>query len=176
MKKSCRELLDSLFLTMLKVCSKVIKVSAIIVVGFVLLIVGFHLGMPVWLQITGYSDEALYSAGRECVVNTVGVDKINEEAKKVFADWEGAAEGPYDYYAHVGSCLDKVPHELSTSFTWERTLFAGSKALVLRFGCHYNYAWLVIVDPADCVFDKDNKIRRIADNIGVCFDKGKIGY
>ena len=87
MEKSYRVLLDSVFLTMLKVCSKVIKVSAIIVVGFVLLIVGFHLGMPVWLQITGYSDGALYSAGRECVVNTVGVDKINEEAKKVFADW-----------------------------------------------------------------------------------------
>ena len=168
--------MDSLFLAMLKVLSVVIKVSAIFVVGFILLIVGFHVGMPVWLQITGYSDEALYSAGRECVVNTVGVDKINEEAKKVFADWEGAAEEPYGYYAHVGSCLDKVPHELSTSFTWERTLFAGSKALVLRFGCHYNYAWLVIVDPADRVFDNDNTIRRIVDNIGVCLDLGKIGH
>jgi len=145
-----------------------VKVCAVIVVGFVSVI-----GLLVLCLTIRYSDGALYSEGKECIVDSVGVDRINDEVQEVFAesDWEWELE------PKEKSCLGKVSRELSnSSYFWERTYFGKSKALVLRFGCHYNYAWLVIVDPADRVFDKDNKIRRIADNIGVCFDKGKIGH
>ena len=83
--------------------------------------------------------------------------------------WEEVSEEPGIYYLRKDSCLGKVSRELSSLFGWYRTLVAGSKALVLRFGCHYNYVWLVIVDPASRICEKDGKVKRITDNIGVCF-------
>ena len=143
-----------------------VKGCAVIVVGFVSVI-----GLFVLCLTIRYSDEALYSEGKECIVNSVGVDRINDEVKKVFAesDWEWELEPKEE------SCLGKVSRELSNSpYFWERAHFGKSKALVLRFGCHFNYAWLVIVNPADRILDNDNRIRLIADNIGVCFDLGNI--
>ena len=164
---------------MLKLFSAVVKASAIIAIGCISVIVATRLCIVAWVYFAGYSDGALYSAGKECVINTIGVDKINEEVKKVFAEsGRETPSCPDCYLSPEDSCLHKLSLELSSSDTgtWERTLYWGSNALVLRFGCHFNYVWLVIVDPADHVFDKDNKISRIADNIGVCFDRGRIGH
>ncbi len=179
MKTLYKMLLARVLPAMLKLFSAVVKACAIIAIGCISVIVATRLCIVAWVYFAGYSDGALYSAGKECVVNTIGVDKINEEVKKVFAEsgWKELS-GSHYYSAPEDSCLRKLSRELSSSDTgtWERTMYWGYNALVLRFGCHYNYAWLVIVDPADHVFDKDNKISRIADNIGVCFDSGRIGH
>ena len=172
MKVSSRVLLARILSAMLKVFSFAIIACAAIIVCIILLVAGFHLGMPLWLHIAGYSDEGLYSRARECVVNTVGVDKINEEAKKVFADgkWEGVLE-EWDFYdAPEDSCLGRISSELHTWCDWRRTLFTGTNALVLPFGCRYNGARLVIVDPANRICDEEGKVKKIADNIGVCYD------
>ena len=176
MRAAYRALLSGIFLAMVRRVSALTKASAIIVVSILLIFVGFPLFVTIGLYVSGYSDGGLYSAGKECVVNTIGVDQINEEVRKVFAEsgWEERLWPNY-YVAPKDSCLSQVLRELSESCTWERTQYGGTKALVLRFGCHFNYAWLVIVDPADRIFYKDDKIRRIADNIGVCFDSSKIG-
>ena len=173
MRTTRRVLMARMLLAMLRLSSTLIKACAIVVVIWI----SFPLWINVGLYAFGYSDGALYSVGKDCVVNTIGVDKINEESKKVFAEngWENRSF-QYYYEAPEGSCLYKVSCELPSSGIWHRALYRGSKALVLRFGCHYNCAWLVIVDPADRVFEKDTQIRRIADNIGVCFDSCEISY
>jgi hypothetical protein len=179
MRVSYRTLAARALLAIIKVLASVVKVCAMLVIGSILVIAGFRLCVPIGLYVAGYSDGALYSAGMECVVNTIGVNVINEEAAKIFAD--GKCERLSDmseYSVNADSCLCKVSRELSSPYTWERTLFGGCDALVLRFGCHYNYAWLVIVDPGKriCYKGKENKVKRIEDNICICFDTSNIGY
>ena len=177
MRTTCRATLARMLLAMLKLIFALMKAIAIIVICVILMWISFPLWVKVGLYAFGYSDGALYSVGKECVINTIGVDRINEEVTIVFADngWEKRSDLTY-YEVPDSSCLYKLSCELPSPGAWHRTLYRGSKALVLRFGCHYNYVWLVIVDPTDRVFDNDNEIMRIGDNIGVCFDTGKIGY
>lgn len=169
-------LLARILLPMLKFISALIKACAIIVIVFVSVIGLFRLCVIVGLHARGYSDGALYSAGKECVVNTIGVDKINEEVKKVFAESDRKMlSESHLYLPPEDSRLYKVSRKLPSPGTWERTLYCGHNALVLRFGCHYNYVWLVIVDPACRVCDNDKNVKHIADNIVVCFDRKALG-
>ena len=176
MKVSYKVLLARTLRAIFKVFSVAIIACAAIIICITLLVAGFHFGMPLWLHIAGYSDEALYSKARECVVNKVDVDQINEEAKKVFADdgWEEVLRKLDFYDAPEDSCLGRISRELS-QFEWQRTLVAGSNALVLPFGCHYKRVALIIVDPANRICYNDGKVKRITDNIGVCFDPDLIG-
>ena len=169
------KLFYKLILAVVKFFYALVKTCAIIYILFVTVVGLLRLCDYIELYARGYTDGALYSAANECVVNIVGVDKINEEAKKLFdeAGWETPSL-PEFYHAPKDSSLYKVFSELQASRSWMRTLYCGYKALVLRLGCHYNYVWLVVVDPQAKIVDKNNKIRRIADNVGVCFDTGNI--
>ena len=157
----------------LKLLSSFLKMSVIFAFFCILVKVASDLCIIVCLHCSGYSDEGLYLAAKECVVNTVGVLGLNDEVEGVFSDscWaELSASSFYD--APNGGCLDKVRRTLPSSGNWSRAMFDGRHALVFRFGCHFNYAWLVIVDPKYCIRYGDDRIKRIADNIGVCSDSG----
>jgi len=157
--------------------SSFVKATVMCVVVGVGLIAALRLCSIVWCYCAGFSNKGLYSAAKKCVVETIGVDKINEEAKKVFADgcWEERIKSQY-YIAPKGSCLDKVRMELQSSDIWTRAIFGGRDALILRFGCHYNYAWLVIVNPVDHISYDDSTVRHVTDNIVIGYESGGIWY
>lgn len=144
------------------------KVCVVLAFVCILLKVGSHVFILVWLRCFGYSDEGLWLAAKECVVKIVGVHELNEEVEKAFSEsfWDDQSESLF-YNAPSGSCLDKVCKTLPSSDTWSRAMFDGRYALVLRFGCHYNYAWLIIVSPIERLSHEDSSIRYIADNIVV---------
>ena len=43
-------------------------------------------------------------------------------------------------------------------------------------GCHYNYAWLVIVNPVDHISYDDSTVRHVTDNIVIGYESGGIWY
>lgn len=132
-----------------------------------------RLGIAAYLHCSGCSDEGLFLAAKECVVSTVGILELNKEVSKVFSGSSRAEDLRASFYtAPNGGPLDNVRRALSSSSSWHRAEFDGHSALVLRFGCHYNYAWLVVVDPAYRIRYRDYRIKVIEGNIGVCFDSG----
>ena len=152
-----------------------VKAGVLCIVVGIGLIVALRLGPIVLTYCIGYSDNGLYSSAKECVVNTVGVDKINAEARKVFCDscWEGPTRSS-SYEPPRGSCLDNVSHTLPGTIGWNRKVFDGHRALVLRFGWHYNYAWLIIVNPDVHASCDGSTIRCVVDNIVVSNNSGRI--
>lgn len=159
----------------LRLNSFFVKASVIFAIVFILLVVASHIFMIIWLRLSGYSDEGLWLAAKECVVNTVGVHRLNNEVGKVFSEccWDERPESLF-YNAPLGSCMDKVLRTLPSSGTWRRANFDGRYALVLRFGCHYNYAWLIIVNPIERLSHEDCAIRHLADNIVVSYGSERI--
>ena len=152
-----------------------LKASVIIAIVCSLLIIASHVVISVWLRCSGYSDEGLFLSAKECVVNKVGVNELNEEVENVFSEsCREEHQAPLLYNTLSGGCLDKVYHALPSSAGWRRAMFDGRYALVLRFGCHYNYAWLIIVNPNEHLSQEDSTIRHLADNIVIIFESGRI--
>ena len=164
-----------MLMPILRLLSSFVKASAMFAIVCILLIAVLRLCPMVLTYCVGYSDKGLYSAAKECVVDTIGVDKVNEEARKVFSAgvWKDPSASSF-YEALNGSCLDKVCRALPSSGTWSRAMVDGHPALVLRVGWHYNYAWLIIVNPDVHIGSDGSAIRHLADNIVVSCDSGRI--
>ncbi len=161
----------------IKFLSSFVKASVVVAVGGTLLIVASHLCSIAYIRCSGYSDNELYLAAKDCVVDAVDALELNEEVENVFSDGCWTAQSASSFYSVPnGGFLDKVRRALPSSGTWSRAKFDGHNALVLRFGCHYNYAWLVVVDPSYCIRSGDDRIERITDNIGVCCNSGNVLY
>ena len=157
--------------------SFLLRMSIMFTLVCISLIVASHIVIIVWLHCSGYSDEGLYLAAEECIVNKVGVNELKEEVEKLFSNRSRVKNhAPLFYEAPSGSCLDKVCQALPSSGKWVHATFNGRSALVLRFGCHYNYAWLIIVNPVERLSREDSTVRYLSDNIVVCFESGRIGY
>ena len=142
--------------------------------GCVVLVALLLFCLSVWLYVRinfptkHYSDDELYSFAKECMVNKVGVKQFNEELAEVF---KSPSNVGWSCKAPEGSCLDKVVWELpGTPLSWWPVSFSGKKAIALRFGCHFNYAYLVVVDPSESISSDNQKVRSIAGNIAVVHD------
>lgn len=125
------------------------------------------LNVVIWA--CSYSDDDLYYVAKQSVVNTVGVRSINDEVRKVLANEVGcmnSADAAH-YRVHSGRSLDNVRCKLPNSNGWGYVKFKGCNALVLRFGCHFNYKWLIVLDPDASIGYVSSDIRWIADNIGM---------
>ena len=71
------KLFYKLILAVVKFFYALVKTCAIIYILFVTVVGLLRLCDYIELYARGYTDGALYSAANECVVNIVGVDKIN---------------------------------------------------------------------------------------------------
>ena len=121
-----------------------------------------------------YSDDDLYSLAEKCINASIGAEQLNQELRVLF---NADAGGQWTYWPSTGSCLDRACNELpSTTLSWDRVMYNGRKAVVLRFGSHANYAYLVAVAPQDSLVITSDKVRRIANNIVVVYDREMIEY
>lgn len=151
--------------------------------GCVLLLAFLLLCLSAWLYVHfnfprhNYSDGELYSFANECIINKVGIKQFNEELPAAFKSSNVKSRDKWNYKAPEGSCLDKVAWELpGSALIWDLVSFCGKKAVSLRFGCHFNYAYLVAVDPSENISSDDKNVKRIAENIAVVYDYKMIHY
>lgn len=118
-----------------------------------------------------YTDDDLFRKARECFSNEIEMADFTEEVMGCFINTNLWNLGHNVVYPQEGTYMSKIVKSLPASmFCWQLVKFDDAYALAFRFGCHSNYAYLVVVDTDKRIVENLD-VRCVTNNIVVVFNR-----
>ena len=118
-----------------------------------------------------YTDDDLFRKARECFSNEIEMADFTKEVMGCFINTNLWNSGHHVVYPQEGTSMFKIVNSLPASmYCWHPVKFDDAYALASRFGCHSNYAYLVIVNTNESIVENVD-VRCVTNNIVIVFNR-----
>ena len=118
-----------------------------------------------------YTDGDLFRKAKECFSEEIEMADFTEEVLVYFMDTNLWNSGHRVVWPRRGSPMSEIGRILPAStYYWCPVRLGDAHALALRFGCHSNYAYLVVVNQ-DEIIGENTDVRCVTNNVVVVFSR-----
>lgn len=140
--------------------------------SIVVIIIFTFLCAIIWIyEGENYTDDDLFCKAKECFSNEIEMADFTNEVNGCFINTNLWDSGHRVVYPQAGTFMSKIVNSLPNSMhCWHPVRFEDVCALAFRFGCHSNYAYLVVVNTNESIADKMD-VRCVMNNIVIVFNR-----
>ncbi len=118
-----------------------------------------------------YTDDDLFCKAKACFSNEIEMADFNREVMVCFINTNLWNSGHRVIYPQEGTSMFKIVNSLPASmYCWNPVKFNDLYALAVRFGCHSNYAYLVVVNTNESISERMD-VRCVTNNIVIVFKR-----
>lgn len=154
--------------------NKLAKRVVMVMLGIMVVVVAMVVcsGVLIWAyEGKSFMDEDLFCTARRCFSEEVVTTDFAKEAMVYFMNTNLWDSQSHAVWPRECSSMAKVGHSLPAStHYWCTVKFRDAYALALRFGCHSNYAYLVVVNQNESE-DDNADVRCVTNNVLIVFNR-----